>query len=289
MGGCHARASADHEGHKGDNQRMDRAAKLSLVLAVAASSVVIGAQRAEFDVASVRLHTSDDQRMMMVAQPGGRFVAANIPLRLLIRTAFQLQDDQILGGPNWLATDRFDIEARAADLPGPPNAQLLTMLRSLLADRFKMTTHGEKRELAVFALERATRDGSLGPGLRPTACPELVIDLSGPKPCVNIQTGFGSLNLRGMPITQFTPYLSPFVNRVVVDRSGLEGRYDIDLKWTPEQRPQDASPAGAPPGIDPNALSIFTAIQEQLGLRLNSTRATVDVLVIDTLEHPTPN
>jgi len=80
-----------------------------------AQSASVAARPAEFDVASVKLHTSDDQRVMMVAQPGGRFVAANVPLRLVIRTAFQLQDDQIVGGPTWLATDRFDIEARAAN------------------------------------------------------------------------------------------------------------------------------------------------------------------------------
>jgi uncharacterized protein (TIGR03435 family) len=269
---------------------MGRTAKLLIGLTLAASCVMVVAQRAEFEVASVKLHTSDDQRVMMVAQPGGRFVAENIPLRLLIRTAFQLQDDQIVGGPEWLATDRFDIEARASDTaPGSLNTQLLTMLRSLLEDRFKMTTHDEKRQLAVFALERTTRDGALGPGLRPTACPELAVDLSGPKRCANIQTGFGSLNLRGMPLSQFTPYLSPFVNRIVVDRSALEGRYDLDLKWTPEPRGQDLDRAGAPPVGDPNAVSIFTAIQEQLGLRLNATRDTVEVLVIDTLEHPTPN
>ena len=122
---------------------MGRAWKLLTVLVVASVCAVVVAQRAEFDVASVKLHASDDQRVMMVAQPGGRFVAANIPLRLLIRTAFQLQDDQIVGGPNWLATDRFDIEARAPESPGPPNAQLLAMLRTLLADRFKLTTHSE--------------------------------------------------------------------------------------------------------------------------------------------------
>src|SRR5688572_25291661 len=109
------------------------------VLAGAVSSALLaqsppaaGAPPAEFDVASVKLHTSSDQRVMMVAQPGGRFVAANIPLRLLIRTAFQLQNDQIVGGPAWLATDRFDIEARASGMPGAPTPQLLTMLQSLL-------------------------------------------------------------------------------------------------------------------------------------------------------------
>jgi len=268
---------------------MGGAAKLSTILVMTALGVPAAAQRVEFEVASVKLHTSDDQRAMMVAQPGGRFVAANIPLRLLIRTAFQLQDDQIVNGPNWLGTDRFDIEARAPESPGPPNVQLLAMLRSLLADRFKLTTHSEKRELPVFALERARRDGSLGPGLRPTACPELAIDISRPQPCTNVQTGFGSLTLRGMPFNQFTPYLSAYVNRVVVDRTGFDGRYDIELKWTPEQPGQGPAGAGQPPAASPDALSIFTAIQEQLGLRLYSTKDTVDVLVIDTLEHPTPN
>ena len=268
---------------------MKNAAKQLTVVIVTALGVVAAAQRAEFEVAYVKLHTSDDQRVMMVAQPGDRFVAANIPLRLLIRTAFQLQEDQIVGGPNWLVTDRFDIEARAPVAPGPPNAQLLAMLRSLLADRFKLTTHRDKRELPVFALERARRDGSLGPGLRPTSCPEIAVDLSQPQPCANVQTGFGSLTLRGMPFNQFTPFLSPYVNRVVVDRTGLEDRYDIELKWTPEQPGRNPGVAGEPPAADPNALSIFTALQEQLGLRLTATRDTVEVLVIDTLEHPTPN
>ena len=262
--------------------------KLWVVLVVTAAGVTVGAQSAQFEVASVKLHTSDDPSVYMVGQPNGRFVAANIPLRLLIRTAYQIQDDQIVGGPDWLATDRFDIDARAPQTPDGPYAQLGDRLRTLLADRFKLTTHTEKRELPVFALERSRRDGSFGPGLRSTACPDLAIDLSRPQPCVNIQTGVGALTLRGMPFTQFTPYLSPYVNRVIVDRTGLDGRYDIELKWTPEPSGQGRG-AGEPPAADPNAVSIFTALQEQLGLRLNATRDSVDVLVIDTLERPTPN
>jgi uncharacterized protein (TIGR03435 family) len=256
--------------------------------AVVAQSANIAAQSTEFEVASVKLHTSDDQRVMMVAQPGGRFVAANVPLRLVIRTAFQLQDDQIVGGPKWLATDRFDIEARASNMPGAPTAQLFTMLQSLLADRFKLTTHREMRELPVFALERARRDGLLGAGLRLTSCPPLADDLSKPQPCAKISNGAGYLSVRGMPIELITPYLAPYLNRVVIDRTGLDGRYDIELKWTPEQQPV-ASGLPELAASDPNAPSIFTAVQEQLGLKLGSTRGIVDVLVIDTLAHPTPN
>jgi uncharacterized protein (TIGR03435 family) len=180
------------------------------------------AKPAEFEVASVKLHTSADQRMMMVAQPGGRFVAVNVPLRLLIRTAYQLQYDQIVGGPDWLLTDRFDIEARASAMAVAPT-ELLSMLQSLLAERFKMATHREIRELPVFVLERARRDGSLGKGLRSTVCPDLAEDLSKPQPCANISNGFGSLTAHGVPIDQFTAYLSPFMNRVVIDRTVWTG------------------------------------------------------------------
>jgi len=90
-----------------------------------------------------------------------------------------------------------------------------------------------------------------------------------------------------MPFDQFVSYLSPFLNRVVIDRTGLDGRYDFELTWTPEPRPQAASPD--PPVVDPNAISIFTALQEQLGLKLDSTKGQVEVLVIDSVAHPTPN
>jgi uncharacterized protein (TIGR03435 family) len=258
---------------------------VSIVIALGA---VTAAQRAQFDVASVKPHTSDDRREYMMAQPGGRFVAANVTVRSLIRTAFQLQDYQIVGGPDWLDADRFDIEARSPDTQGPPTARLLEMLQTLLADRFSLTTHTEKRELPVFALERTRSDGALGPGLRPTDCPEPAVDLVR-QPCANVQARVGSLSMKGIPFTQFRPFLAPYVNRVIIDRTGLDGRYDIDLKWAPDTQARNPGGAGELPANDPNAVSIFTALQEQLGLRLESTRDTVDVLVIDTLERPTPN
>jgi uncharacterized protein (TIGR03435 family) len=268
---------------------MPSLSKLWTVLAAAAMGVVVSAQAVEFEVASVKLHTLDDRRTMMVAQPGGRFVAANISLKLLIRTTFQIQDDQIVGGPGWLATDGFDIEAKA-----PAGRESLTelqgLLRALLADRFKLVTHMEKRELPVFALERARRDGGIGSGLRPTDCPELSVDINKPVPCATIQNGLGLLTLRGAPLDQFTPWLSTYVSRVVVNRTGLEGRFDIELKWTPEPGgPAPVGGAAQTPPSDPNAISIFTALQEQLGLKLESTKDLVDVLIIDSVEHPTPN
>ena len=257
----------------------------SVVLAthVASQATNPGAQ-ATFDVASVKPHTSGEL-MSMVAQPGGRFVATNVPLRLVIRTAYQVQDDQISGEPEWVNAERFDIVAKT-DAPDPLQ-RLVPMLQSLLADRFKLLTHRDTKELPVFALSLARRDGTLGPKLRLTACPDIDVDLARPQPCANVSTGRGELRLRGFPFGQFLPYLAPYVNRVIVDRTGLTARYDIELNWTPDRLAQAAAPDAAP--ADPNAVSIFTAIQEQLGLKLEPSRAPVEVLVIDRVQRPTPD
>ena len=260
--------------------------RLCLLLVLLGITLPLGAQQAltAFEVASVKPHTSDDQQMIMTMRPGGRFVATNVLLRLIIRTTFQLQDDQIVGGPAWLETDRFDINAKAPDNMRPED--IAPMMQSLLTERFKLRTHREVRERPVLALERVRREGSTGPELRPTACPELAVDLSEPKPCANISNGVNFLMVRGAPIAVFAQYLAPYVNRAVVDRTGLDGRYDIVLKWSPEQS------AGAGVGPAPAAQdrpSLITALQEQLGLKLESTRASLEVLVIDSVERPTPD
>ncbi|HEY6507279.1 MAG TPA: TIGR03435 family protein, partial [Vicinamibacterales bacterium] len=263
-------------------------AAMAIAPALVAQSAGPAPQAAEFEVASIKRHPPDDPRIMMVARPGGRFTAVNIPLRMLIRTAYQIQDDQIVGGPSWVASDGFDIDATANE-SGPPGPQFLLRLQTLLAQRFSLVVHRETKDLPIYAVVRARRDGTLGPGLRPTACPAIEEDLSRPQPCANISTGNGRLTLRGMPLAQFLPFLAPQVNRVLVDRTGLAERYDIELTWTPELQPRGlpAGPDAAP--VDPNALSIFTAMQEQLGLKLDATRGPVEVVVIDGVEPPTPN
>ena len=248
-----------------------------------------------FEVVSIKPLTSNDQRTMMTVQPGGRFTMRNEPLHLLIRTAYQLQDDQIVGGPSWLNSDRFDIDAKAADDEAFLR-RLGPMLQALLADRFDLMVHHDTKELPVFAVVLARTDGRLGPQLRPTECPDLEVDVKQLRPCVNLSPGLGRFTARGTPMKTFLEWLAPFVNRVVIDRSGLNGRYDINLEWTPDNLPQRApgTPADQPLRlngitIDPNGPTIFTAIQEQLGLKLESTKGSVDVLVIDHVEHPTEN
>ena len=130
--------------------------RVMLCIAVLSTLTVAGAAQQPspaFEVVSVKPHTSDDGRWMMTMQPGGRFVAINVPLRLVIRTAFQVQNDQIVDAPDWLDADRFDINAKAPDDIRPE--QIAPMMQALLADRFKLTTHIDMRELPVLALQRA--------------------------------------------------------------------------------------------------------------------------------------
>jgi uncharacterized protein (TIGR03435 family) len=252
-----------------------------------------------FDVVSVKPHPPDQQPTSMIGEPGGRFTARNIPLRLLIRTAYQVQDDQIVDGPAWLSSDRFDVIATPED--GAASPDFASMLKALLADRFKLVVHRDTRELPVYELQLVRTDGVLGSRLRRSDClPDIsrrpVATPGGPPPCGSISNGLGRLTLSATPIPVMAQFLSPVVNRVVVDRTALSGYFDVDLTWTPDRLPP--RPPGAPPDqpiqingyeIDPNGPSIFTAVREQLGLKLEAGRASVEVLAIDHVEHPLPD
>lgn len=262
-----------------------------------------------FDVASVKPNKSGDMRVSLGIQPGGRFTATNVSLRALIRSAYQLQDFQLVGGPDWIASERFDIIAKAmGDVPSrPPWGQpgpMQFMLQTLLEERFKLSMHRERRELPVYELVLARTDGKLGPQLRVSTvdCAAMAAARGrggapppgppspGERPC-GIRMMGGRLAGGGFPLSQLATTLSQFVQRVVLDRTGLTGSFDFDLTFTPDQLPQGPPPPGAPPlpPIDPNGPSIFTALQEQLGLKLESTRGPVEVLVIDRVEQPTPD
>jgi uncharacterized protein (TIGR03435 family) len=261
-----------------------------------------------FEVASVKQNRSGEGFIRVGMAPGGRFTATNVPLRQLILMAYQVQPFQIVGGPNWITSDRFDIVAKAAgDVPPPAPGvvgPMQLMMRTLLADRFKLTLHNEQKEMPIYALVLAKADGKLGPQLRQstTDCASIMraaAQRGGPPPPPSfnepIQCGMrvfpGALTAGGFPLSQLTQFLSSTVQRIVVDRTGLTGNFDLNMTWTPDQMPQGRGdpPPGAPPlpAIDPNGPSIFTAVQEQLGLKLESTKAPVDVLVVDRAEHPT--
>jgi len=260
-----------------------------------------------FEVASVKPNTSGDNRIMLGFQPGGHYVATNATLLVMIRSAYQMQEFQIIGAPDWLKTEHFDINAKGEGLEpnpfvteqrsGPSKLQL--MVRSLLADRFKLVTHVEQRDLPVYYLVLAKADGKLGPKMTPSTADCASLGRAGGPPLVppsptarmtcGMRMGPGLVSGGGIAIAQLVNTLSMSAQRTIVDKTGLTGLFDIDLAWTPEMPVggRDAPP-GAPP-IDPNGPSLFTALQEQLGLKLESTRGPVDVLVIDSVQRPTPD
>ncbi|MEP7304982.1 MAG: TIGR03435 family protein [Acidobacteriota bacterium] len=297
-----------------------------------ARSQAVETKSPAFEVASIKPNKSGDGRVNIGMQPGGRYTATNVTLGMLLGQAYRLQggpggapgnsNPQILNPPNWINSDHFDIVAKA-DGNAPPG-QFPELVKSLLIERFKLAAHTESRELQVYALVLARSDGKLGPSLRP-ASPECAAMIAArgrrggpppggpggpggpgrgaiagppqpgePMPCGMMRFAPGNLAAGGTPISQLATSLVPWVNRIVVDKTGLTGPYEIDLKWTPDQIPGGGpGPGGDPPPgippIDPNGPSIFTAVQEQLGLKLDSTRAPVEVLVIDHVEPPTPD
>jgi uncharacterized protein (TIGR03435 family) len=233
-----------------------------------------------FEVASVKTNRSGDAEGSIGPRPGG-YAATNIPLRLLIIRAFELRAFQVVGGPGWIDGERFDVMARAPE--GTPPGQIFPMLRTLLAERFKLVAHTEKREQPVYALMRARADGRLGPNLKGSSvnCANRA-DRSDQCSMGGSFTGSGgNLKGAGQPLAVLATHLSTAVDRIVQDRTGLAGGFDFELAWSGGLKPASGAP-GDPP-------SVFTALQEQLGLRLEPSRGAVDVLVIDSAERPAPD
>jgi uncharacterized protein (TIGR03435 family) len=284
------------------------AAWTSLIVTLAAGVTTIPRIHAQatpesgpaFEVASVKPNKSGDQRVMIQMAPNGRYTATNVALRMLLRQAFDVQEFQIVGGPNWLTTDRFDIVAKPPDgITGPE--QIRPMIRALLVDRFKLIAHNETREMPIYSLVVARADGKLGSKLSPAKvdCDARFAAArrggpppSFPAPGQPIECGFmmggTTMNVGGMPMLELARALSPMVGRIVVDKTGLKGRYDFQMTFAPEGRGFGPGTGGAePPAVDPNTPSLFTALQEQLGLKLEAERGPVDVVVIERVEPPT--
>lgn len=250
----------------------------------------------QFEVASVKRNAGGDMAVMLRMQPGGRFTATNMSLPFLIRFAWQLQPSQIVGGPSWVGRERFDISARTAG-DDPPLGQVQLMVRGLLAERFKLQSHIETRDTPIYALVLARSDGRPGPKLKPASadCQAMREALRArgsvpPSEC-GMRLGAGTLHAGGMQIVELARVLSQLTGRVVEDRSGLTSQYDFELSWTPEQSGADpgAGIGGPPLALSDSGGSLFTALQEQLGLKLEPGRGPVEVLVVDSAEIPDPD
>jgi bla regulator protein blaR1 len=278
---------------------------LMVALCLGAGIAVAAQEPAQFEVASVKRNTSGGGNSMLRRLPGGRMTATNMPVRPMITFAYNLASYQLVGGPSWISVDSFDIVAKMDGDPAPavpgsntPDPMQLA-LRNLLEDRFKLKVHRETREMDIYALVMAKPGGAPGPTLKPagTDCAAQAAAarrgaqpaLPGPPgsggPFCGIFGGPGRLRFGGLPSASFAQAFSGPSGRMVVDRTGLSGAWDFELTYTPEGR-GGPGPATDAPAADANAPSFFTAVQEQLGLKLESTKGPVEVLVVDSIEKP---
>lgn len=237
--------------------------------------------KAAFEVASIKRNTSPGVKTSLAVAPGGRLTVVGAPVFWLIGGAYGdanggLRPEQVVGAPDWLWSERYDINAvaPAADAVGesPTFIRMRPYLQSLLEDRFHLRTHRETRDLPIYALVRAGKDGAPGPGLSrsPIDC------VKDPAKCGFMGGPVGRIRAEALTSDLLMQLLGSATGRVVVDRTGLQGPFAVNLEWSPDQS-------------SPDKPSIFTAVQEQLGLKLESTRGPVGVLVIDRVERPTPD
>ena len=297
----------------------------ALATLLAATAVSAQAPAATFEVATIKPSPPSDPSnplsMVPIAapQPGGRFRATNVPLKMLIGIAFDFQDfnNRVTGGPSDLMGARFDITAIAAGGATLSQKALTPLLKNLLIERFKLKTHTEPREMQIYDLVMARSDGRLGPDLKPSksdcskadelnaARAEALTkgDLSGvmAKPgevltCTvspNVAGGPANISVHGdgQEIKQLIELLTQLTGRPIRDKTGLAGRYDFDMKLDLQTLLTMARGMGMPVPASVNlpqsdGSSLMTALNEQLGLKLDSVRAPMDVLVVDSAEAP---
>ena len=301
---------------------------IATLLWIAAGSNVVAQTPAgpAFEVASVKPSNPNPDpsnplstMALMLPQPGGRLKATNIPLRMLLMAAYELkQDAQLAGGPPALLAAKYDITAQVAGAPTLVMKNLPQMLRSLLAERFKLKAHTESRELPVYDLVVARSDGRLGPDLKPSqsdcskadeigaeqaaalAKGDVASFVGKPRPCsVSTDPSGGPLNLLmrgdGQEMKALVEVLSQFTGRTVRDKTGLIGRYDFAFKLDLQmvlalaQKAGANVPAAAANLPQSDGSSLMTTLNEQLGLKLESTRGSLDVLIVDSVEAPDPD
>ena len=261
---------------------------------------------ASFEVASVKespMAVQERRNVTMRLFAGGRYEATNVSVQLLIMRAYAVENFQISGGPDWKRTVRYDIFAKVPETTGP--APIREMLRNLLAERFGLVTRKEPKELSTYSLIWANNSKTLGPGIRRVTaeCEAVLYESSrrlagiepskpegaqvpAPKGCKDeISMGPGKATLRGMELSALVFSLTQEAGRPVIDKTGLKGRYDIDLEWASDSFARSTD-TGVGRGSRP---SIFTAVRERLGLTLESEKGLVDTLVIERLERPTPD
>jgi uncharacterized protein (TIGR03435 family) len=249
-----------------------------------------------FEVASIRTNPSGRLGYKQVRISEDRLSITNTPLMQLVQMAYGVDSDLVAGGPDWQNDDGFDVEAKA-ERPFTSAEERNAMLRALLADRFKLVAHREQHETPSTMLTVARSDGRLAPGLRPaqTSCRQLMDtrprDQPG-HPCgfTGGESIHGEMHVKGLPLDSLVAVIRRDVNRPVVDGTGLTGYFDWDIRWTPSLvRLRSDYNRQLFSRVDPDGPALETALEEQLGLKLATTRAPVEFLVIDSVQRPTEN
>ncbi len=220
----------------------------------------------KFEAASIRRNLSGSMNTQ-ISTSGGRLTITNASLKTLIRNAYDILGFQVTGGPGWLDSDMYDISATTGE-PGKMSPETFRLaLKALLADRFSLKVHEETREASAYIL------------LPAKSGPKLVANSTGVEPGINTSKGLGRARMKGArePIAVLASNLANQTGRYVIDRTGLTGFWDWTLEWDPD------------PNADSQLPSLFTALQEQLGLRLEGQKGPVPMLVIDSVEKPSDN
>ena len=272
------------------------------ILAAAAMLSVGFAQSREdqgpaFDVVSIRRNTSVDPNVRFTILPGGRLLAIAVEPIFLIRQAYEVQPGQIVNAPDWLAAERYDLDATMPGGAAFSMSNLPALLRRVLAERFRLVIHKESRPLPVYRLLIARADRRLGDNLlrspfecanvlgrgpaRGAAAAPVPMNTFGMTAC-GITANPGRIVISGWPLSTLARQLAVPLGRVVVDGTGLDGSWDLELRYAPDgARPPEATSSPDPP--------LITALEDQLGLKLEAARADVEVVVVDSIHRPSDN
>jgi uncharacterized protein (TIGR03435 family) len=281
---------------------MNRVPKLGLVPLLFAASAFVCFGRADdkrphFEVASIKPMKSIPDRIFFGMMPGGRFSANGMTIKFLIQAAYGLKEAQLSGVPAWADSERFDVEAKADEETAAivdklsreqRNQQLMLMLQGMLADRCKLEVEHEKKELPVYALLVAKNGPKLQPSTASAEKSTGTAGMAGPRMTMN---GRGNLTATFVDMDALANALSRPAGRPIINKTGLTGHYDCTLKWLPDdvQSNQGGPKASSDDGADSSGPSLFTALQEQLGLKLEAEKAPMDFIVIRHLERPSEN
>ena len=244
-------------------------------MAIVAACVVPRTASAQtFEVVSIRPNTSSDTRQDL-GGTAGQLTGSNIPVWWLIRNAYQIDESELIGAPPWVFLDRYDIIGKMS--AGATREQVRPMVINLLEDRFGLVIRRETRDRPIYALVAARSDKRLGPKLTRSSIENCAPARASARPC-NMNMNSGRVRATGTQLSELAPLLSQYVGRRVFDRTGMPGLYDFELDFAP----------GLEAGGD-KSTSLFTALQEQLGLKLESQSGPVEVVVVQQIRRPAEN